>query len=101
MKDASENLALKSRLQELKEANEREKKQLESQISQVIHSQAGQINSQKQKINKLQSALQDELTLSQNRIAEQEKEIKWLKKALDETGNIYIYIYIYLFIYFL
>lgn len=52
----------------------------------MIHSQAGHIASQREKISVLQSALQDELTLSQNRIAEQEKEIKWLKKALDETS---------------
>eukprot|EP01038_Epipyxis_sp_PR26KG_P006383 gene6383-8793_t len=87
MKDAKENLALKGRLTELKDANEKEKKLLEAQISQVIHSQAGQINSQRHKISVLQSALQDELTMSQNRIAEQEKEIKWLKKALDETSQ--------------
>jgi len=53
----------------------------------LIHSQAGHIASQKDKINHLQVALQDELTMSQNRIAEQEQEIKWLKKALDETNQ--------------
>jgi hypothetical protein len=63
--------ALKNRLQELKEANELEKKQLESQVSTVIHSQAGHIAAQRQKITMLQSALQDELAMSQNRIAEQ------------------------------
>jgi hypothetical protein len=71
MRDAKENSALKNRLQELKEANELEKKQLESQVSTVIHSQAGHIAAQRQKITMLQSALQDELTMSQNRIAEQ------------------------------
>ena len=71
MRDAKENSALKNRLQELKEANEMEKKQLESQVSTVIHSQAGHIAAQRQKITMLQSALQDELAMSQNRIAEQ------------------------------
>jgi hypothetical protein len=71
MRDAKENLTLKNRLQELKEANEVERKQLESQVSTVIHSQAGHIAAQRQKISMLQSALQEELSLSQNRIAEQ------------------------------
>ena len=39
------------------------------------------------KISSLQKALQDELSISQNRIAEQEKEIKWLKKALSDTAQ--------------
>jgi len=85
--DAQENSTLKVRLQELKMANENEKAQLEKQVSHVIHSQAGHIASQREKISSLQTALQDELTLSQNRIMEQEKEIKWLKKALDETSQ--------------
>lgn len=84
--DAQENSSLKLRLQEMKTVNDSEKKLLENQVSQVIHSQAGHIASQREKISALQSALQDELTLSQNRIAEQEKEIKWLKRALDETS---------------
>jgi len=50
---------------------ETEKKQLEQQMSHVIHSQAGQLASQRQKISSLQKALQDELAVSQNRIAEQ------------------------------
>jgi hypothetical protein len=79
-RDASENSALKKRLQELHSANEEEKRQLEAQMSNVIHSQAGQLASQRQRISALQRALQDELALSQNRIAEQEREIKWLKK---------------------
>lgn len=87
MKDAKENMALKMRLQEMKLANDGEKKLLEQQVSKLIHSQAGYIANQKDKINQLQNALQDELTISQNRIAEQEQEIKWLKKALDETNN--------------
>ena len=87
MKDSKENTALKMRLQEMKLANDAEKKMLEQQVSKLIHSQAGYIANQKDKINQLQTALQDELTISQNRIAEQEQEIKWLKKALDETNN--------------
>lgn len=87
LKDSRENGALKSRLQEMKLANEAEKKMLEHQVSQLIHSQAGHLASQKEKIAQLQTALQDELTISQNRIAEQEQEIKWLKKALDESNQ--------------
>jgi hypothetical protein len=87
LKDSKENSALKMRLQEMKIANDSEKRLLEQQVSKLIHSQAGYIASQKEKISHLQVALQDELTISQNRIAEQEQEIKWLKKALDETNN--------------
>eukprot|EP01040_Poterioochromonas_malhamensis_P019835 gene19835-23536_t len=87
MKDSKENMALKSRLEEMKAANESEKKMLEQQVSQLIVSQAGHLASQKEKIAQLQTALQDELTMSQNRIAEQEQEIKWLKKALDESNQ--------------
>jgi len=87
MQDASENLHLKKRLQELNAANESEKKQLEQQMSHVLHSQAGQLAVQRQKIASLQRALQDELAISQNRIAEQEKEIKWLKTALHESSK--------------
>lgn len=86
MQDANENVALKERLQELHIANDKEKKQLESQMKHVIHSQAGQLVTQRQKIATLQNELQNELALSQNRIAEQEREIKWLKKALDESA---------------
>ena len=85
MQDAHENSALKSRLQELQLANESEKKQLETQMSQVVHSQAGQLAAQKHKIVLLQQSLQEELTISNNRIVEQEKEIMWLKK--------YVYMY--------
>lgn len=81
MKDAKENIQLKSRLQELHEANVREKAELESQMSTVIHSQAGELAAQKQKLSALQMALQQELALSQNKIAEQEKEISWLKRS--------------------
>ena len=86
MRDAKENMALKVRLEELNAANENEKKLLEKQMSNVIHSQAGQLASQRQKISSLQQALQQELAVSQNRIAEQEKEIRWLKQALDESA---------------
>jgi hypothetical protein len=85
MKDAKENMALKARLQELTNANEAEKKQLEKQMSHIVHSQAGQLVVQREKFTQLQKSLQDELLISQERIAEQEKEIKFLKKALDET----------------
>ena len=87
LQDAQENSTLKVRLQELKLANENERAMLENQVSHVIHSQAGHIAAQREKISSLQTALQEELTESQNRIAEQEKEIKWLKKALDETNQ--------------
>jgi len=71
MRDAKENSTLRNRLQELNETIEMERKQLESQVSTVIHSHEGHIAAQRQKIAMLQSALQEELTLSQNRIAEQ------------------------------
>ena len=87
LKDATENEALKVRLSQLKEANEREKKELESQMSHIIHSQAGQLASQQSKISTLQQSLQEELAVSQNRIAEQEQEIRWLKKALDDAAK--------------
>ena len=82
LKDARENNTLKARLQLLNEANEKEKKQLEDQMAQVIHSQAGQLASQRQKISTLQRALEAELAVSMNRIVEQEKEIKWLKRSV-------------------
>lgn len=78
--DSKENAALKRRYQELEQANEAEKKQWELQMKQVIHSHEGQLVSQRQRIANLQQELQGELAISQNKIAEQEKEIKWLKK---------------------
>jgi chromosome segregation ATPase len=84
MRDHSENLQLKGRLEKLNVVNERERKQLESQMSFMIHSHAGELQKQSEKIKTLQSELQKELDESQNRVAEQEKEIKWLKQALDE-----------------
>ena len=73
MKEANENVTLNSRLLALNKANESEKKQLEVQMSSILTSQAGQLQQQKVKISSLQKALQDELSISQNRIAEQEK----------------------------
>ena len=67
-------------LREMQKETEQEKQLLESQLKNVIHSQAGKLASQKQKISQLQSALQGELTVSKNKIAEQEKEITWLKR---------------------
>ena len=80
LKDMEENAALKSRYQELQVANDSEKRQLEAQMKHVIHSQEGQLMSQRKKISTLQQELQSELTMYQNKIAEQEKEIKWLKR---------------------
>ena len=71
LKDASENEALKERLRQLKDANEREKKELEMQMSNIIHSQAGQLAKQNEKISTLQQSLQDELSTAQARIADQ------------------------------
>ena len=87
LEENKENLALKTRLQELQLANEFEKRELETQMSQVIHSQAGELALQKERIVSLQSALEQELSVSLNRIAEQEREIKWLQKALDESSE--------------
>lgn len=67
-------------LRQLERATEAEKQQLESRLRHVIHNQEGQLNQQKLKISKLQTALNDELSVSQNRIAELESENKWLKK---------------------
>jgi chromosome segregation ATPase len=80
LRDSSEIEELKARLQQLRDANEIEKKELEAQMSHIIHSQAGQLASQRQKISSLQQSLQEELAASQNRIAEQEREINFLKK---------------------
>ena len=87
MRDAKENMELKRRLQEMSHATSAEKSELERQLSHVIHSQAGELVTQKKKIDHLQTALHEELSISQNKIAEQEKEIIWLKKALDETST--------------
>lgn len=84
LKDTNENVSLKTRLQELQAANESEKLELENQLSHIIHNQAGQLVNQKERISSLQQSLQDEVQVSQNRIAEQEKEIKWLKRALED-----------------
>jgi chromosome segregation ATPase len=82
LKDADENNTLRARLQHLKDANESEKKQLETQMSHIIHSQAGQLASQRQRSQSLQQSLQDELAVSQERIAKQEREILELKKLV-------------------
>ena len=86
MRDSNENNALKSRFQLLKDANEREKKQLENQMSHLIHSQAGQLATQRLKSQTLQQGLQEELAASQERIAKQVKEIQWLKRALESNA---------------
>lgn len=85
IQDAHEKSLLRSRLEELTKANEMEKKQLENQMSHIIHSQAGQLALQREKIVSLQTSLQDELLISQNRIVEQEREISLLKKELEEN----------------
>lgn len=87
LQDATEKANLKARLEELTKANELEKQQLEMQMSHVIHSQAGQLALQREKINSLQSSLQEELMISQNRIVEQEREINWLKKELEQSSK--------------
>ena len=50
------------------------------QMSHLIHSQAGQLATQRLKSQTLQHSLQEELAVSQERIVKQEKEIQWLKK---------------------
>lgn len=86
MRENSENATLKSKLTELNAINDQEKKQLEQQMGQIIHSQLGQLEVQKRKIVSLQDSLQQELAVSQNVIAEQDREIKWLKGALEDTS---------------
>jgi hypothetical protein len=49
-------------------------------MSSIIHSQAGQLASQRHRSQSLQQSLQDELAVSQERIAKQEREILGLKK---------------------
>ena len=49
-------------------------------MSHLIHSQAGQLATQRLKSQTLQQSLQEELAVSQERIVKQEKEIQWLKK---------------------
>jgi cob(I)alamin adenosyltransferase len=49
-------------------------------MSHLIHSQAGQLATQRLKSQTLQQSLQEELAVSQDRIMKQEKEIQWLKK---------------------
>lgn len=51
-------------------------------MSHLIHSQAGQLATQRLKSQTLQHSLQEELAVSQERIAKQEKEIQWLKKCV-------------------
>ena len=51
-------------------------------MSHLIHSQAGQLATQRLKSQTLQQGLQDELAASQERIAKQEKEIQWLKRCV-------------------
>jgi len=87
MKESKENATLKTKLQSLTAMNDAEKEQLEKQMSTIITSQAGQLAHQRKKISVLQDALQSELELSQTRIKEQEKEISWLKTALDESAQ--------------
>ena len=55
---------------------------LSMQMSQIIHSQAGQLASQRHRSQDLQQSLQDELAVSQQRIAFQEREILGLKKCV-------------------
>jgi len=78
--ESEENSVLKSRFEELKAANEREKMELETQMKQLIHSQAGEFAQETKKFSILQTGLQDELKRSHHKILEQEKEILWLKK---------------------
>ena len=51
-------------------------------MSNLIHSQAGQLATQRLKSQTLQQGLQEELAASQERILKQEKEIQWLKKCV-------------------
>ncbi len=78
--DLDENIFLKARLEELKEANEIERKQLEEQMNLMIHSQAGQFAQESQRFTSLQNALQEEVIQSQQRIEEQKQEISWLRR---------------------
>ncbi len=82
LSDRDESLALRARYEELREANDQERRLLEAQLRQVIGSaaQAGQLE-QRSQFDALQAALQEELTLSQSILAEREGEISWLKRS--------------------
>lgn len=58
------------------------------QMSNLIHSQAGQLATQRLKSQTLQQGLQEELAVSQERIMKQEKEIQWLKKYVCHVINL-------------
>lgn len=87
LRDARENNVLKKRLEEMSRLNDEEKKKLESQLSNVIHSQAGELQQQREKIMSLQFSLQDELKLSQSRILEQETVIQQLQSKLNDVDT--------------
>ena len=55
-------------------------------MSQIIHSQAGQLAKQNEKISTLQQTTQEELVSAQAKMGDQEREIKWLKKALEDSN---------------
>jgi hypothetical protein len=84
MRDAEENNNLKFKLNALSNTNDVERKQLEKQMSSVIHSHAGQLASHKDRITFLQRSLRDELSVSQDKIIEQEREIELLKTSIEK-----------------
>ena len=84
-----ENRELKTKLQIMEAANNKEKGELENKLTSVIHNSKSHLAAQQQQFINLQSKLASQLTLYQNKVAEQQKEITTLKstvEALEKMG---------------
>jgi hypothetical protein len=79
--DLDENIALKTRLEDLKRINELERKELEYQMKNIIHSQAGKFAKESERFSSLQAALQDQVIQLHSCVSEQNHEISWLKRS--------------------
>lgn len=76
--------------QEMEAANECEKKELESKLGQVIHSQAGKLATERREFSLLQHKLQNQLVTYQRTCAQQQEEITTLRGivgALEKMRN--------------
>lgn len=87
LQDMQEKRELKSRLSQLSTMNEAEREELEAKMGTIIHSQAGQISTQRQKISVLQKGLTGELALAKQEVQQKEEQIAWLKEALDKANS--------------
>ncbi|CAM9575198.1 unnamed protein product, partial [Phaeothamnion confervicola] len=90
---SEEAAALRTKLTALGEANEREKRELEGKLAQVIHSHTGQLAAQHQQSLTLMQHLQQQLGHYQQRVACQQQEIEALRAvaaaaaAAEATGK--------------